>query len=212
MLCSRYLIGTENRGLNHMFTFINTSRLGTAVQGIAAAEGSYQNALAYVSALTSLPRAMAPVVPHRHTHLAHLLVGHTRRYAKDRLAMRSLTGPKNPSGPADPIIVHPDVRRMLLTMKAVAEGGRAMVYECALLTDLMMEAQLKGDEKGVKAVDDKMGFLTPILKGFLTEVGIEAASMGVQVYGGHGCVRSTVPIHTQHRCTSTACHLYCFAL
>ena len=102
--------------------------------------------------------------------------------------MRSLTGPKNPSGPADPIIVHPDVRRMLLTMKAVAEGGRAMVYECALLTDLMMEAQLKGDEKGVKGVDDKMGFLTPILKGFLTEVGIEAASMGVQVYGGHGCV------------------------
>ena len=93
-----YLIGKENRGLNHMFTFINTSRLGTAVQGTAAAEGSFQNALAY---------------------------------AKDRLAMRSLTGPKNPSGAADPIIVHPDVRRMLLTMKAVAEGGRAMVYVVA---------------------------------------------------------------------------------
>lgn len=151
-----FLIGTENRGLNHMFTFINTSRLGTAVQGVAATEASYQNAL---------------------------------QYAKERLAMRSLTGDKNPSGPADPIIVHPDVRRMLLTMKAVAEGGRSMIYECALITDTMMEAKFSGDDAAERAADDKMGFLTPILKGFLTEIGVDCASMGMQVYGGHGYIK-----------------------
>jgi len=107
--------------------------------------------------------------------------------------MRSLSGVKNPDGPADPIIVHPDVRRMLLTMKAIAEGGRAMVFECALLNDDMMEAEFSGNPSGVKAADDKMGFLTPILKGFLTEAGIEAANMGIQVYGGHGYV------HGRHR-------------
>lgn len=151
-----YLIGTANRGMNHMFTFINTSRLGTAVQGVAAAENSFQNAL---------------------------------WYAKDRLAMRSLTGAKNPTGPADPIIVHPDVRRMLLTQKCIAEAGRSMVWECALLNDIQMEAEARGDESAAKRADDRMGFLTPILKGFLTERGIEAANLGIQIYGGHGYIK-----------------------
>ena len=102
--------------------------------------------------------------------------------------MRSLSGKKNPDGPADPIIVHPDVRRMLLTQKAIAEGGRSMVFECGLLNDKMMNAEVVGDAKGAKKADDKMGFLTPILKGFLTESGIEAARMGIQVFGGHGYV------------------------
>ena len=152
-----YLIGEANKGLNHMFTFINTSRLGTAVQGVAAAELSFQNAL---------------------------------WYAKDRLAMRSLTGVKAPDKPADPIIVHPDVRRMLLTQKCVAEGGRAMVAECALLNDLELEAKANGDDAAARDIDDRMGFLTPILKGFLTEVGVEAANLGIQVYGGHGYIRA----------------------
>jgi len=152
-----YLIGTENRGLNHMFTFINTSRLGTAIQGLAAAELAFQNSL---------------------------------WYAKDRLAMRSLTGKKNPDGPADAIIEHPDVRKMLLTQKAIAEGARSMIYECSLLQDTMSEAELAGDAKKVKAVDDRMGFITPILKGFLTEMGVEAANLGIQVYGGHGYIKS----------------------
>lgn len=151
-----FLIGTPNRGMNHMFTFINTSRVGTAVQGIAAAELGFQNAL---------------------------------WHAKERLAMRSLTGTKNPSGPADPIIVHPDVRKMLLTQKCIAEAGRSMVYECAVLNDLMMEAHANGDAKKAKAVDDEMGFLTPILKGFLTELGQEAANLGIQIYGGHGYIK-----------------------
>lgn len=140
-----------------MFTFINTSRVGTAVQGVAAAEGSFQNALPY---------------------------------AKERLAMRSLSGVKNPTGPADAIIEHPDVRRMLLTQKAIAEGGRSMIYECALLADKLIEAEMSGDDAARRAVDDKMGFLTPILKGFLTEKGVEAANLGIQVFGGHGYIKS----------------------
>jgi hypothetical protein len=104
-------------------------------------------------------------------------------YAKERLAMRSLTGPKNTEGPADPIICHPDVRKMLLTQRCIAEAGRSMVYECALLNDLMMEADATGDEKEVKRIEGELHFLTPILKGFLTEMGVEAANLGIQIYG-----------------------------
>jgi alkylation response protein AidB-like acyl-CoA dehydrogenase len=146
-----WLIGPENKGLNCMFTFMNVARIGTSIQGLAAAEGSFQGALAY---------------------------------AKDRLAMRSLTGPKNPDGKADPIIVHPDVRRMLLTQKAIAEGSRAMIYFAAQQADLLTHGE--GDEK--KSADDMLGFLTPILKAFCTEAGYEAANHGVQVFGGHGFI------------------------
>jgi len=147
-----YLIGEANRGLNLMFTFMNTARIGTAIQGLAHAELSYQGAL---------------------------------EYARERLAMRSLTGPKNPDGPADPIIVHPDVRRMLLTQKAIAEGSRAMLYYLAQLGDVVE----KGDEAQARRADDLMALLTPIGKAFVTETGFEAANHGVQVYGGHGFIR-----------------------
>jgi alkylation response protein AidB-like acyl-CoA dehydrogenase len=106
-------------------------------------------------------------------------------YAKDRLAMRSLSGPKNPEGPADPIIVHPDVRRMLLTAKAFAEGGRALVYHTAQLGDLVK----LGDEETAKDAEQLMAFLTPIAKAFLTEVGFESANHGVQIFGGHGFIK-----------------------
>lgn len=146
-----YLIGEPNKGLACMFTFMNTARLGTAVQGLAHGELSYQGAL---------------------------------EYARDRLAMRSLTGPKNPDGAADPIIVHPDVRRMLLTQKAFAEGSRAFIYFLAQLGDIV-EA---GTEEEAKHADDLMAFLTPIAKAFVTETGYESANLGVQVYGGHGFI------------------------
>jgi len=151
-----WLIGTPNRGLNHMFTFINTSRLGTAVQGIAAAELAFQNSL---------------------------------WYAKERRSMRSLSGSKEPDQVADAIIHQPSVRTMLLTQKAVAEGGRSMVYECAKIADLMQQAEYAGDDAAVKQHDGRLAFLTPILKGFLTEVGKEAADLGIQVYGGHGYIK-----------------------
>ena len=108
------------------------------------------------------------------------------KYAKERLAMRSLSGPKNANGPADPIIVHPDVRRMLLTAKAFAEGGRAMVYWASMLGDTV---KLGKTEEERKEADELMAFITPIAKAFITETGLEAANHGVQIYGGHGFIR-----------------------
>lgn len=147
-----WLIGPENKGLNCMFTFMNTARIGTAIQGLGAAELGFQGSLAY---------------------------------AKDRLAMRSLSGAKNPEGIADPIIVHPDVRRMLLTQKAVAEGARALIYLTAQQADIVHSGKTEEERK---AADEALGFLTPIAKAFLTEIGYEAANLGMQVFGGHGFI------------------------
>ncbi len=151
-----YLIAQPNAGLEAMFTFMNTARIGTSVQGVAHAELSYQGALAY---------------------------------AKERRSMRSLSGKKDKDQSADALIWHPDVRRMLLTQKCVAEGGRAMIYFAAQYADKMIAALLQDDQKSYQYWDDKLGFLTPILKGFLTELGLEAAQLGMQVYGGHGYIR-----------------------
>ena len=147
-----YLIGKVNEGLKCMFTFMNLARLGTAQQGVAGAERSFQGALAY---------------------------------AKERLAMRGLNGPEKPELPADPIIVHPDVRRMLLTQKSVAEGGRALVYYCAFLSDRIADPISKED---AAEAQDLLSFLTPIAKAFLTEMGLESANHGMQILGGHGFI------------------------
>lgn len=106
-------------------------------------------------------------------------------YAQDRVQFRSMTGPKNPSGPADPIIVHPDVRRMLLTQKAFAEGNRALANYCMKLVDITNYGK---DENEIRLADAKLAFLTPIVKAFLTETAQEATSYGMQVYGGHGYI------------------------
>jgi len=147
-----WLIGPENKGLNCMFTFMNTARIGTAIQGLGSAELGFQGSLAY---------------------------------AKERLAMRSLSGAKNPEGPADPIIVHPDVRRMLLTQKAIAEGARALIYLAGQQVDILHSG--KTDEEK-QAADALLSFLTPIAKAFLTEIGYESANLGMQVFGGHGYI------------------------
>jgi len=147
-----WLIGPENKGLNAMFTFMNVARIGTAIQGLGAAELGFQGSVAY---------------------------------AKDRLAMRTLSGAKNPDGYADPIIVHPDVRRMLLTQKAIAEGARALTYMTAQKADIVQRGKTEEERK---AADELLGFLTPIAKAFLTEIGYESASLGMQVFGGHGYV------------------------
>ena len=150
------MVGEPNKGLEAMFTFMNTARLGTAVQGVCHAEASFQGALPY---------------------------------AKDRRSMRALSGKKEPENKADALIWHPDVRRMLLTQKAIAEGGRAMIYGVLQLGDHMFNAAAEGDQAKYKEYDNKLGFFTPILKGFLTEMGLEAANLGVQVFGGHGYVK-----------------------
>lgn len=147
-----FLIGSPNRGLHCMFTFMNAARIGTAVQGLAHAELAFQGSLAY---------------------------------ARDRLQMRSLSGVVEPSKPADPIIVHPDVRRMLLTQKALAEGGRMFLYRCAQLVDIAHKGSTPED---CASAEQELAILTPIAKAFLTETGFEAANLGMQVFGGHGYI------------------------
>ncbi|ABM93381.1 acyl-CoA dehydrogenase C-terminal domain-containing protein [Methylibium petroleiphilum] len=107
-------------------------------------------------------------------------------YAKDRIQMRSLSGPKAPDKPADPIIVHPDVRKMLLTARAYAEGGRALSLYCALLIDRELSHP---DEAVRRDAADQVALLTPIVKAFLTDNAWLATSHCLQVYGGHGYIR-----------------------
>ena len=147
-----FLLGPPNKGLNCMFTFMNSARLGTAMQGLAHAEVAFQ---------------------------------HATRYARERLQMRALSGAKAPDKPADPIIVHPDVRRMLLTAKAFAEGARMLIYFCAQQVDI---ADRGADEAQRTKAESLLALLTPIAKGFLTEVGVESAYLGMQVFGGHGYI------------------------
>nr|WP_299244442.1 acyl-CoA dehydrogenase C-terminal domain-containing protein [uncultured Halomonas sp.] len=106
-------------------------------------------------------------------------------YARDRLQMRALSGPKAPDKPADPIIVHPDVRRMLLTQKSLAEGGRMLVMYTAQLVDITEHGNDAAQREHAEAL---LGLLTPIVKAFLTELGFEATNEGMQVFGGHGFV------------------------
>ena len=103
-------------------------------------------------------------------------------FAKDRIQGRSLTGPKNPDAQADSIMVHPDVRRMLLEAKAFVEGGQAFVLWTALQADLEKSA----DEATATKAKDYMGLLTPVLKAYLTDKGFHVASLGMQVHGGSG--------------------------
>lgn len=147
-----YLIGPPNKGLNCMFTFMNTARIGTALQGLAHAEFGFQNSLTY---------------------------------ARERLQMRSLTGPKAADKPADPIIVHPDVRRMLLTQKAFAEGGRALAYFAAQQVDKVSHGETEEERE---TADKLLSLLTPIAKAFMTETGFESANLGLQIFGGHGYI------------------------
>ena len=107
-------------------------------------------------------------------------------YAKDRIQMRSLSGPKAKDKPADPIIVHPDVRKMLLTARAYAEGGRALAIYCAVLLE---KVHSHPDEKVRKDSDEMLSLLTPIVKAFLTDNGWIATSMCQQVFGGHGYIK-----------------------
>ncbi len=151
-----FLIGEPHKGLKAMFTFMNTARIGTAIQGLAHTELAFQN---------SLP------------------------YAKERRSMRVLSGKKEPEQVADAIIHHADVARMLLIQKAFSEGGRSMIYHAARYADKMTEATHAGDHEEAEKLDEKLGFYTPILKGFLTECGIEASKHAIQVFGGHGYIK-----------------------
>ncbi len=120
--------------------------------------------------------------------LTEVAYQHAAAYAKERLQMRSLTGPKAPDQPADPIIVHPDVRKMLLTARAYAEGGRAL----AMWTTLQVDKELGTNDDAVRAdCADLVALVTPIVKAFLTDNAWIATSHCLQVFGGHGYIRET---------------------
>jgi len=107
-------------------------------------------------------------------------------YARERLQGRALDGPANPDGEADPIVVHPDVRRMLMTMKAYVEGMRALSYWTSMQLDL--EHKLPDAEARAEAAD-LLALMTPVVKAFLTDVGFEVTNLALQCYGGHGYIR-----------------------
>jgi alkylation response protein AidB-like acyl-CoA dehydrogenase len=107
-------------------------------------------------------------------------------YARERLQMRALDGAKAPEKPADPIIVHPDVRRMLLTCKAFCEGSRAMAYWVGMALDVSLKHP---DADKRQEADDLVALMTPILKAYQTDMGFEVANLAIQVYGGHGYIR-----------------------
>ncbi|MBP6596593.1 MAG: acyl-CoA dehydrogenase C-terminal domain-containing protein [Arenimonas sp.] len=148
-----YLIGQPNKGLNAMFTMMNTARLAVGLQGLALIDRAYQNALAY---------------------------------SRDRLQGRAMSGAKSPEKPADALIVHPDIRRMLLTCKSLAEGGRMLALHAATLVDVLERST---DEEERTQADILLGFLTPIVKGLLTEWANECTYHALQCFGGHGYVR-----------------------
>jgi alkylation response protein AidB-like acyl-CoA dehydrogenase len=148
-----WLVGEPNKGMATMFTMMNSERLSVGIQGLGAAETSYQSAVAY---------------------------------ARDRIQGRSLSGAKAADKAADPIIVHPDVRRMLLTIRAYTEGCRALGGWVARELD---EMERSDDPDARKRAEDFTALMTPVVKALFTDLGFEATNIGMQVYGGHGYIR-----------------------
>ncbi|MCK5425940.1 MAG: acyl-CoA dehydrogenase family protein, partial [Emcibacter sp.] len=107
-------------------------------------------------------------------------------YANDRIQGRALTGAKNPEDKADPIIVHPDVRRMLMTNRAFIEGSRAMSIWAGILVDTTREHPVEADRE---KAEELLALITPVLKSYLTDQGVESASRALQCFGGHGYIR-----------------------
>ena len=148
-----WLVGEPHRGLPAMFTMMNYERLGVGIQGLGAAERSYQNAL---------------------------------EYAKDRIQGRGAKATRNDQAEADSILVHGDVRRMLLTMKSLTEGGRAFSTWVGQQLD---RSKYAADDQVRQKADAMVALLTPVAKAFLTDTGLESTIHGQQVFGGHGYVR-----------------------
>ena len=158
-----YLIGEEMKGLRAMFIMMNAARLGVGVQGLSQGEVAYQNAAIY---------------------------------ARDRVQGKALSvagsatvapgpGPDIVASKADPIIVHADVRRMLMDGRAFNEGARALILWGALQVDLAHKAETPEERQ---LADDLIGLLTPVIKGYCTDKGYEIATKSQQVYGGHGYI------------------------
>lgn len=149
-----WLVGEPHQGLKAMFAMMNAERIAVGIQGLAVAEASYQNAVAY---------------------------------ARERLQGRSPLGTQAPDKPADPIIFHPDVRRMLLTQRALVEGCRALAVWTAQALDV---SERHADLAIRQQAEDLVALMTPVVKAFLTDTGSESTNLGLQVLGGHGYMRA----------------------
>ncbi|HLB80069.1 MAG TPA: acyl-CoA dehydrogenase C-terminal domain-containing protein [Dongiaceae bacterium] len=139
-----------------------------------------------MSAMFTMMNAARLAVGIQGLGLAETAYQGARDYAKERLQGRALAGAKFPGKPADPIIVHPDVRRMLLTMRAYTEGARALAYWVGMQLDV---AAKHPDAAMRQEADDLVALMTPIVKAFLTDSGFDVANLGMQVFGGHGYIR-----------------------
>jgi acyl-CoA dehydrogenase len=120
--------------------------------------------------------------------LSEIAYQNAAQYAKDRLQGRALSGAAQPDKPADPIIVHPDVRRMLMTIRAFNEAARALIMWLSIDSDV---ARYSGDEDARREAEDRLGLLTPVVKGVLTDLGFANTVMAQQIFGGHGYIRES---------------------
>ncbi|MGF1552146.1 MAG: acyl-CoA dehydrogenase C-terminal domain-containing protein [Paracoccaceae bacterium] len=150
-----WMVGEEHKGLRAMFTMMNEARLQVGMQGLAVAQGAYQEAA---------------------------------RWARERQQGRAVTGAAEPDQPADPLIVHPDVRRLLMDQRAFVEGATAWLAEVCMALDA---EHFHEDEAERAAAAARVALLTPVVKGHLTEEGYRLTSNALQVFGGHGYVEDT---------------------
>ena len=153
-----YVVGEPNRGIEYMFVMMNAARLGVGLEGVSISERAYQHALVW---------------------------------ARERVQGRPVTPVPASLGAAPkavPIIYHPDVKRMLLTMRAYAEATRALTYYTSACLDI---AERSTDEKQKRTNQTLVELLIPIVKGWSTEAGIEVTSLGIQVHGGMGFIEET---------------------
>lgn len=147
-----WLVGEEHQGLACMFTMMNDARFQVGLQGLGAAEASFQGALTY---------------------------------ARERIQSRAPQGVQQPDEKADAIVFQPDVARMLLTQKTLTEGCRAM----SMMYARYMDIEKNGDDDAKREANKVIQFLTPVCKAFMTDMGLEATSLGIQIFGGHGYIR-----------------------
>ncbi len=147
-----YLVGQENRGIACMFTMMNRARLAVGIEGVAVAEATTQQAMAFA----------------RERHQGHIA--------------------SRPGRESAPIAEHPDVKRMLMNMRALTNAARAICYATAVAID---RAHAAPDAAARQAADERAALLTPIAKAFSTDIGTEVASLGIQVYGGMGYIEET---------------------
>jgi 3-(methylsulfanyl)propanoyl-CoA dehydrogenase len=161
--CVGYLIGEENRGMEAMFTMMNEARLAVGLQGVAIAEAATQQAVAYAR---------------------------ERRQGRPDPSLPRMRGREREGGPTEsvPIIAHVDVRRMLLTMRALTRAARAICYATAVALD---RSHFAGDAAARKVAHERAALLTPVAKAFSTDIGTEVASLGIQVHGGMGYIEET---------------------